>query len=605
MKDFVKMTLAVVCGFAVVCIIGFVLFIGAVGTMAAAGSASKTVVPSTGVLVMDLQELAIAEQTQRNNPFASTSFMASGVNQLPQLGIWDAVQAINAAADDPGIKYIYLRPEGMSMGLAAAEEIRTALSHFRASGKPVISYMTNISTGSYYLASVSDKIYSTSYGGSSNTFVGISGSMLFVKDLLDRLGINVQLIRHGKYKSAGEMYIRNSPSAENLEQNEEMIRSMWQTCSAAICSARDIPEDKLNSLVDNLGLVESQDFVEAGLVDALYTREELKDRLAILAQETSFKKVNFIPIADYASAKLLPRLKARNEVAVVYADGEIVEGTASREVAGERFAAVISRLREDEAVKAVVLRVNSPGGSVLASERIRAEIDLLKETKPVIASFGGYAASGGYWISSGCDKVYSDATTLTGSIGVFSMIPDLGGAVSKLAHINMVPVKSHKHSDMLSLMRPLDAAETATMQALVEDIYSRFVSLVAKGRSLEESYVDDIAQGRVWTGAEAREKGLVDEIGTLEDAVWYAAMSALGEGESFDKSAWRVSGYPAPPTALEMFLEMMGKTSSGNLLADTPVEDFGRVMLSWQKSWGKGRYETLFARIPYNLVIAQ
>ena len=606
MKDFVKMTLAVVCGIFVTCIIGFFFFIVAIGSMAAAGSASKTVVPSTGVLTLDLQEVNITEQTQAYNPFASTSFSAGFASAVPSLGIWDAVQAINAAAADPGIKYIYLRPEGMNMGLASAEEIRAALAAFRASGKPVITYMTNISTGSYYLASVSDKIYSTSYGGASNTFLGIGGSMLFVKDLLDKLGINVQLIRHGKYKSAGEMYICNAPSPENLEQNTEMIRSMWESCAGAICAAREIPVDKLNSLIDNLGLVDSEDFVSEGLVDALYTREELKDRLAVLAQESSFKKVRFIPIADYAAAKVVPSLKAKNEVAVVYADGEIVEGTDLRQIAGERFAGVLSDLREDASVKAVVLRVNSPGGSVLASERIKAEIDLLKAVKPVIASYGGYAASGGYWISSGCDKVYSDATTLTGSIGVFSMIPDLSGTAKKLAHINMVPVNSHKHSDMLSLMRPLSAAETASMQADVEKIYSRFVSIVSEGRKLEPDFVDSIAQGRVWTGADAKEIGLVDEIGTLEDAVWYAALCAVGEGETFDKSQWRVTGYPKPLTTFEMMMEMFGGSKSGNLLADTPAEDFGAAMLKWQSSWGKSSgVETMFARMPYSFVMAQ
>lgn len=604
MKDFVKMTLAVVCGIAVTCIIGFFFFFAALGSMIAAGTAAKTVVPSTGVLVLDLQEVSIGEQTQAYNPFASTSAGLSFGQTIPVLGIWDAVQAINAAAADPGIKYIYLRPEGMNTSLANAEELRAALAAFRAGGKPVISYMTNISTGAYYLASVSDKIYSSSYGGASNTFFGMSGSMLFVKDLLDKLGINVQLIRHGKYKSAGEMYVRNSPSPENMEQNREMVRSMWESCSKAICAARELPQDRLDALIDNLGLVESEDFLAEGLVDALYTREELKDRLAVLAQETSFKKVKFIPIADYAAARVTVSPKAGKEVAVVYADGEIVEGTDFRQIAGERFAGILSDLREDDAVKAVVLRVNSPGGSVLASERIKAEIDLLKAVKPVIASYGGYAASGGYWISSGCNKVYSDATTLTGSIGVFSMIPDLSGTASKLAHVNMVPVNSHKHSDVLSLMRPLDAAETARMQAGVEKIYDRFVDIVAQGRSMDSSAVDAIAQGRVWTGADALKIGLVDEIGTLQDAVWYAALSATSERQDFDKAQWRVVGYPKPLTALEMMMEMFGTVKSGNLLAGTPAEDFGAAMLRWHKSWDRGESQKLFARMPYNFVLS-
>jgi protease-4 len=305
--------------------------------------------------------------------------------------------------------------------------------------------------------------------------------------------------------------------------------------------------------------------------------------------------VKAIQFADYVKAKADMAKKTVKRIAVIYAEGNIVDGNAKQQVAGDRFAGLIEDVRKDPSVKAVVLRVNSPGGSVIASEKIKNELDLIREKGiPVIASYGDYAASGGYWISANCDKIYSNATTLTGSIGVFSMIPDISGTLKDLAHVNITAVNSNKHADMYGMMRPLDKAETDYMQASVERIYDQFTSLVAEGRGMTVEEVDAIAQGRVWTGAEALKIGLVDEIGTIEDAIRYAAFCIDGV-ESLDDV--QVTAYPKPLTAMESLLEtLIGDTS---IFADTPLENVEEAFRNWDAS-ESGK---VYARIPYEISI--
>ena len=596
MKDFVKMMLAVVCGIFVFGIVAFIMSLSVISSVAAAGSAAP-VLPKSGVMVIDMSEMTIAEQASES--FDVMSAIQGGVSLKP-IGLWNAVQAINKAAEDPAVKYIYIKADGVSGGLAGLQEFRKALSNFRLSGKPVISYIESPSTGSYYLASVSDKIYMTSCQGATTMVTGIGSQLIFLKDLLDKVGVNVQLIRHGKYKSAGEMYIKNAPSPENLEQNQAMIDAVWGSYSAEIAEGRGITVDAFNAMIDNLELNTAEDFLNAGLVDELLSREELQSKLADLAVVESYKKLKSFSLADYAAAKVLPNTKAKKKIAIIYADGEIVDGKGKQEVAGDYLAGVIAKVRDDSDVKAVVFRVNSPGGSVLASEKIKNEIDQLKAEKPVVASYGDYAASGGYWISNGCDKIFSDATTLTGSIGVFSMIPDLSKVAKDLAHVNFVTVGSNKHSDMYSLMRPLDEDEQAYMQKSVEVIYDKFVSIVSEGRDLEPEFVDSVAQGRVWAGSDAIKIGLVDEIGTLEDAINWAA-SAAGDPEL---SSWNVTEYPKPLTTLDMLMESIGNSpSEENIFAGTPFGKVAGLFIDWQSRLKKNPADVMFARIPYVLDI--
>ncbi len=285
----------------------------------------------------------------------------------------------------------------------------------------------------------------------------------------------------------------------------------------------------------------------------------------------------------------MPQKPSKKNIAIIFADGEIVDGDAKEQVAGDRFAEEIAKVRADSTVKAVVFRVASPGGSVLASEKIKQEIDLLRKDKPVIASYGDYAASGGYWISNSCDKIFSDATTLTGSIGVFSMIPDFSNTAKNLLHVNITSVSSNRHGDMYSMMRPLNAQEVESMQKSVNDIYDAFLENVANGRNMTTDAVNEIAQGRVWAGSDALKIGLVDEIGTLSDAVAFAAVAA---GDA-DVDSWQITCLPKPQTLIEKLMESFYGTS--NVLAGTPFESIESAYRNWDwKSSGKA-----FARIPY------
>ena len=584
------MTLAVLAGLFIAGILGFMLFFGFIGTLASLGS-STPAMPRSGVLFMDMSRISIAEQTQETDPMA----IIQG-QDISIIGLWDAVKAIEKAASDPAVQCIYLKADGLSAGgIAPVEELRQALGAFRLSGKPVVAYTENPGTGSYYLASVADKIYMGSYKGGSNMMVGVGTQMIFLKDLLDKLGVNVQLIRHGKFKSAGEMYIKSRPSEENLLQTREMVNSMWDGMAESICSSREISREDLDGMIDNLKLNTPEDFLACRLVDELLTKEELKEKLAVLAKESKYEEVKFISLRDYVNINAQTVSKARRKIAIIYAEGEIIDGYDKQEVAGDRFAGIISSVRADSTVKAVVLRVASPGGSVAASEKIRTEIDLLRKVKPVIASYGNYAASGGYWISNSCDKIFSDKSTLTGSIGVFSMIPDFSGTAEKVFHVGVTNVGSSRHSDMYSLTRPLDAEETAYMQRSVDDIYEAFLENVSAGRGMDKAEIDEIAQGRVWTGSDALKIGLVDEIGTLADAVRYAAIAA-GDAES-DLSTWNIAAYPKPMTTLDIILENL--TGSTDALAGTPFESVGRAFRSWDAtSTGK-----VYARMPYIMEI--
>ena len=589
MKEFVKMTLATLTGLLLFGFISMFIMIGMIGAMAAAGS-SKPVMPAEAVLSIDFSKMTLAEQTKEADPFAALQ----GGDMITPVGIYEAIKAVNAAAEDPAIRYIYMKPDAASGGFARIEELRTALKNFRNSGKAVVSYIENPTNAGYYLASVSDKIYMTSYDGGMNMFGGISSQLIFLKDALDRLGVNVQLIRHGKYKSAGEMYIRNSSSKENMEQNEAMIGSIWESWATLIAQDRGISVETLNNMLNNLELNFPEDFLAKGLVDELLTRDELQKKLADLYVTDDYKHVKSISLADYATLKNTVNYKAANKVAVIYAEGNIVDGGAKDQVAGDRFAKIIQDVRNDKDVKAVVLRVSSPGGSVLASEKIKAELDLLRESVPVIASYGEYAASGGYWISANSDYIFSNATTLTGSIGVFSMIPDIGGTLKNKLHVNVTPVNSNEHADMYGMIRPLDNKEVAYMQASVEKIYDKFTNIVAAGRDMTVENVDAIAQGRVWTGAEALGIGLVDQIGTIEDAINYAATSIEGVTSVNDV---QVVAYPKPQTAIEALLESLGQGES--VFAGTPLEDVETAFSGWTEAQsGK-----MYARIPYEIIV--
>lgn len=588
MKDFVKMTLAAILGCIVVGAILMFMTFGIIGSLASLGN-TQPVMPREGILTVDMSGITLTEQAVPTD----IRTMIEGETRV-STGIWTAIRAIQEAALDPAIRFIYLKPDGVAGEMGCIEELRTSLERFRSSGKAIISFIETPSNASYYLASVSDKIFMSGYDGGMNMITGFSSSQMFLKDILDRLGVNVQLIRHGKYKSAGEMFIRNGISPENREQNQVMVNSLWKGWADRMAGSRGLSFDEFNALVDNLSLNSPEDFLEHGLVDELMTKEELRERLCGLYGAENIEDIRHVTLPDYAAARVLPNYKAKEKIAIIYANGNIVDGEAKEQVAGDRFAAMISAVRRDSSVRAVVLRVNSPGGSVLASSKIRNEIDLTREVKPVIASYGSYAASGGYWISSSCDRIFSDVSTLTGSIGVFSMIPDFSKTAEKIG-IGTTTISSNRHGDMYSGMRALDNAEIAYMQESVEDIYDTFTTIVAEGRGLDREYVDEIAQGRVWAGTDALDKGLVDQIGGIEDAV-SCAISMTGSANT-DINSWLIEEYPKPMTTMDMLMEMLGQNAS--VFADTPLEAVETAFRNWDESM-TGQ---VYARMPYEISI--
>ena len=586
MKSFIKSTLATVTGLLIFSFIGMFFLGGIIGAVAALGK-TEPAIPAEGILEIDMSTFYLGEQDKEVDAITT---IKSGEQAPATLGLLKAVNAVRTAATDPGVKFIYLKADNVAGGTAHIEEFRAALQNFRESGKAIISYVETPTNAGYYLASVADKIYMSGYDGSMNMLAGVSSQLIFLKDLLDNLGINVQLIRHGKYKSAGEMYVRSSSSKENLEQNQAMVDSVWEHWAGKMAEARGISVETFNGLLNNLKLNGAEDFLKSGLADELVTREVLENKLADLYMVSKYSQVKTIPFAAYAKAKFTTDPGKKDKVAIIYADGEIIDGKSKKNVAGDHFASVIAKVRQDSTIKAVVLRVNSPGGSVVASSKIKTELDLLRESVPVIASYGNYAASGGYWISANSDVIFSDATTLTGSIGVFSMIPDVSKALKDKIHVNIARVNSNAHSDLYSMTKSLDDAEKAYMQASVEEIYNKFTSLVAAGRDMTVPEVDAIAQGRVWTGAEALAIGLVDQIGTLEDALNYAATSIEGVNCLEDV---QIVEYPKPQTSLEALLELLG--TEATVFAGTPFESVETAF----RSWSSADAGKVYARLPY------
>ena len=575
---FLKSLLAAILGSFIALGLLFLLAIGMIGALMPAEE-TVSVAPSS-VLKIDLGS-TIGEQTV-SDPLDLSSIVPYA-GSTSSIGILDAVRAIDYAATDPAIKFIYLTNCGYSSGLAYMEELRGALERFRTSGKPVIAYGDNFSFGGYYIASVADKIYADEFA--SNNILGVATSIIFLKDILDRFGVKMQLIRHGKYKSAGEQFIASDISEANREQNQAMVDALWQAAAGSICESREISLTDLDRMVNNLELNTAYDMLDAGLVDELCTVNGMEENLRTLAGAEKLKDVKMISLDKYIKARIKTNFKAKDKIAIIYADGQI-NPNGSDGITEDKFQPIIRDIRADSSIKAVVLRVNSPGGSVQPAEIIRTELELLQQEKPLIVSYGTMAASGGYWISAGADKIYSNSTTLTGSIGVFSMIPSLEKTFKDIAHVNPVTVRSHRHADMGSMTRSLDREETAAFQEQVEMIYDHFINIVAEGRGLTPERVDEIAQGRVWCGSEALGIDLVNEIGGLKDALDYAAVSAGLED-------YRIEAYPKVKNSLDKLMEGLNS-------AETAIGAFSDPEQLMQSLFESVKAEKgIHARVPY------
>ena len=581
MKSFLKTLLAAFVGsLAALFVCGFFFFI-IIGSLAVLTDEKTPVVPSSAILKIDFSQ-PITEQST-DDPLAGFSLVNPQIASRT-LGILPVIQAIERAATDPAIRFIYLNPQNMNIGMAQLEEMRNALLEFRKSGKPVIAYSDNYSQGSYYLASAADKVYINKDG--TVLMSGLGSNIMFFKDLLDKLGIQVQLIRHGKFKAAAEQFIASTISKENREQNQAMLDAIWGTWLSDIGESRDIDPAHLNELIDDLQLGMTPSLIQNGLVDQAFTREEMIGQLCTLFEVEKEKDLRAIALADYIKATATTDLKTKDKIAVIYATGEItMEGN---ELSAKKYAPLIAQVRKDSTIKGVVLRVNSPGGDTQAAEIIDNELQLLRAVKPLIVSFGDYAASGGYWISAQGDRIFTDKTTLTGSIGVFRLFLNYGKGLKEHLDINSVSITTNQHTDMFSGLRPLDEKEQDYMKNFVETIYGRFTELVSAGRDLPLAYVDSIGQGRVWTGSDALKIKLADQAGGLRDAILYTAAR-------LNLEKFRLLEFPVQKTYMEKLLSSLSDAGSNVRTLTDPAAMLEKTYSELKQFNGL----KTFARLPY------
>jgi len=483
--------------------------------ISAAGFSARAQAPLQGkILQLDFSS-AIRERGARESFFSTGSYLT----------LLTVERALEYAISDPKIAMVYLNADDIRLGgIADAEELHETLMRVRKSGKKVVAYARSFSNMGYYVASAADKLVLNPCA--EGTLSGIATTSIYYKDLLDTLGVKVELIRHGKYKSAGEPFISNKMSAANREQLSALTSSMWEGMCERIASARGIEASTLRKAVEGLELHGAQDYKRLGLVDELMHRDEMEKWLCEQFGVQQKEQLKLVTIDKYIGKGKIVGSKGKDKIAVIFANGQIGTSEGSTAKVGVSLADQIEKVREDASVKAVVLRVNSPGGAVLTSELVAHELDLLRKVKPLVASYGNYAASGGYWISCQSDCIFTDNSTLTGSIGVFAMVPVLGAALKKVAHLNVYNIGSDPHADMSAGIRPLTAQEKEYYQQGVENTYDNFLDRVSKGRNMTTEEVDALAQGRVWSGTDAVRLKLADQIGTTMDAVRYAAGKA-------------------------------------------------------------------------------
>ena len=553
MKSFIKYTLATVVGiFLTMTLFTIISIISLAGMMATEGMSAP--IKEKSILRIGLSG-TLAERSE-SNPFAALMG-----EENTALSLEDALLALDKAAKNENIIGVYLEGGAMGANPGMAQELRQALVEFKESGKWVVAYGDSYGKTAYYLSSVADSVLLNPEGNVD--FGGMASQIMFFKDVMEKVGVKMQVFKVGTYKSAVEPFICTEMSPANREQVTSYLFSIWTNMLKDVAESRNLEVGKLNSLADSLTMIsEASVALNGGLVDKLCYMDEVK---AILREKSGLEDEDddlvFASVADVAKSETLDE-KVDEQVAVYYAYGEIVQSQGTglgmsqeHQIVGEKMIKDLQDLREDDDVKAVVIRVNSPGGSAFASEQIWREVCLLKEKKPVVVSMGGMAASGGYYISCAANRIFAEPTTLTGSIGIFGMIPDVSELMTEKIGLKFDVVKTNEMSDIGTMARPFNEAESAQMQKMINRGYDLFTKRVADGRGMAQDSVKLIAEGRVWTGEQGLKIGLVDELGNLDDAVAHAA--ELAKVEKF-----RAVGYPAPDNPFD---QLLNQTKGGYL----------------------------------------
>lgn len=587
MKQFFKFMFASMAGFILAIFMFFLISIFIVSAMISAVSTdTKVEIKNNSVLEITLNK-NIEERTS-NNPLDEINFSSMSSNK--NLGLNDILKNIDKASFDTKITGIFLNLHSISAGMATIEEIRNALLDFKKSGKFIYAYGEDLSQGAYYIASVADRIYLNPEGGID--FKGFRTELMFFKGALEKLEIEPQVIRHGKFKSAIEPFVNDKMSPENKEQISKLVHSFWNNFLANISAERNLDIVSLQKAADEYTARDADASQEIGLVDSIAYYDQVID--ALKTASSTGDKLDLISLVKYDKVYVKGFQEfSKDKIAVIYAAGDIVSGKGSDDQIGsDRMSETIRKARLDSNIKAIVLRVNSPGGSALASDVIWREVVLAKASKPVIVSMGDLAASGGYYISCAADSIVAQPNTLTGSIGVFGLLVNAQQMFNNKLGITFDSVKTGQYADIGTMTRRLKAEERELIQSQIEKIYSTFITHVAMGRNVSTDFVDSIGQGRIWSGTDALELGLVDAIGGVKTAIDIAARMA-----NLDK--YRIVQLPEQKEFFEKILEDLNTEASVYFTK----KELGEQYKYYEKLKGMVQNNGVQARIPFELEI--
>ena len=589
MKDFLKFTLATIVGLLVTSVVMFFISMLVVFGMASSAE-SETQVNDNSVMTLNLNGV-VNERSSASTPF---DFLLSQAD-MQSYGLDDILASIKKAKENDKIKGIYLQCNVISTGWASLQAIRDALVDFKESGKFIVAYADNYMQGSYYIASVADKVVLNPSGGVD--WRGLAAGATYYKDLLDKLGVEMQIFKVGTYKSAVEPYFTNEMSEANREQLTEFVQSIWGNVTKAVAESRHLTVEQLQAAADSSMLLRpAEESIQRGLADTLMYKSDMRNYLKQLMELDEDDDLHLLDLQAMINVKKsVPRDKSGNIIAVYYAEGGIDDSSSSYDETGinsKKMVKELNKLKENDDVKAVVLRINSPGGSAFGSEQIWYAIKQLKEKKPVIVSMGNYAASGGYYIACNADTIVAEPTTLTGSIGIFGMIPNLKGLVQDKLGVHNQFVKTNRMADFGDVTRPMSAAEKALMQKNVNNGYDLFLTRCAEGRGMDKESINRIAQGRVWTGEKAKELGLVDLLGGIDTALEIAISKA-------DVESYTVMSYPEKSS----FIDELLSGDAENVLMNTFMKrtKTGRMMQQVNQIEQLTELDPIQARLPFGI----
>jgi len=577
MKSFFKNILTTIIGIISSIIVMILLIIGFVAIIS---SEDEVQIKENSILKIDLANTSVVERSSEN-PFDGLSLSGDVASTIELKQVLDNIE--KAKLDDK-IKAIYINTSYVSAGISQIEEIRNKLLEFKQTGKPIIAYSEVYNQAAYYLSSVANKVYLNPEG--IVEIKGLSASIMFYKGLLDKLDIDIQIIRHGKFKGAVEPFILDKMSVANREQMQLLLNSFADNIMDSIANQRGLTLSDIHNHANNLSLENAKSCLDLHYVDALLYQDQVDDSLLVISKSG---KLNFISLNKYSNVKVEKKEISRNKIAIIYATGEINSGKGDeKSIGSETTAKAIKNARENKNIKAIVLRINSPGGSALASDVIWRETILAKAEKPLVVSMGDYAASGGYYIACAADSIVANPTTLTGSIGVFGMIPNLSKFYKNKLGITIDTVNTGKYADM-GVNRPLSTFEKNKLQKSVSDMYIGFITKVGEGRAMNTRAVDEIGQGRVWTGYDAKEIGLIDTYGGLEKAIDIAAYLAKLED-------YRIISLPKKKNPFEELSLKLGVEAS---ISDLILSKFGFTTQMTEPIEELLKGDRIQARVPF------